>query len=152
MLTVLLGVLSASAARADDAGAPTDAGTAGTSAPGASESVNGCVRVDPLRRGSGQVVIDTFPTKGFSGYAATLSVTVEHGKGETVLPNGLALSERRRREAKALKDASFVIPDQDGGAAARLHRGDRHRQDGPRPDRARGSPSCRSPRRPGAIS
>jgi hypothetical protein len=77
-------------------------------------------------------IVDQFPERGFSGYAATLKVTVEHGKGETVLPNGLSL-QSGGDAAKALKDASFTIPDQDGGAAARLTPGDLTAKD----DRAR---------------
>ena len=36
-------------------------------------------------------MVDTFPERGLSGYAATLHVVVSHGKGETVLPRGLDL-------------------------------------------------------------
>jgi hypothetical protein len=104
-------------AYADDAGVVLDAGTAPEGA-AAAESVNGCVETLPSG-GQRPELLDTFPDRGFSGYAATLSITVEHGKGETVLPNGLAL-QSASDAAKVLKDASFVIPDQDGGAAARL--------------------------------
>jgi hypothetical protein len=64
-------------------------------------------------------VVDSFPDRGTSGYAATLHVVVSHGKGETVLPRGLEL-QGESDTARALKAAGFVIPDQDGGAAARL--------------------------------
>lgn len=44
---------------------------------------------------------------------------VFHGKGETVLPNGLSV--RSESEAGlALKKAGFVVPHQDGGARARV--------------------------------
>jgi hypothetical protein len=106
-------VLFPAAARAADGGAPIlDAG-----AP-AAESVLGCVESIPSG-GQRPRILDSFPDRGFSGYAATLTVTVEHGKGETVLPNGLSL-QSGGDAAKLLKDASFVIPDQDGGAAAKL--------------------------------
>jgi hypothetical protein len=62
-------------------------------------------------------ITEEFPTRGTSGYAATLKVTVEHGKGESVLPRGLELGSDA---AKILKKAEFVLPDQDGGGAARL--------------------------------
>jgi hypothetical protein len=62
---------------------------------------------------------DHFPLHGTSGYAATLEVTVDHGKGESVLPRGLEL-QAGSETAKALKDAGFVFPDQDGGAGATL--------------------------------
>jgi hypothetical protein len=107
-----------------DAGPIADAG-----AP--AESVNGCVESIPSG-GQRPTVTDTFPERGFSGYAATLRVTIEHGKGETVLPNGLSL-QSAGDAAKALKDASFVIPDQDGGAAARITTDN----DIGKPDRAR---------------
>jgi len=113
-------------ARADDAGVVTAA--APVQAPA---QVNGCVESIPSG-GQRPTILDVFPERGFSGYAATLKVTVEHGKGETVLPNGLSL-QSGGDAAKALKDASFTIPDQDGGAAARLSPGDVSAKD----DRAR---------------
>jgi hypothetical protein len=64
-------------------------------------------------------VVDTFPDRGQSGYVATLHVVVSHGKGETVLPRGLEL-QSESDTARALKSAGFVLPDQDGGAGARL--------------------------------
>jgi hypothetical protein len=64
-------------------------------------------------------LVDAFPTRGTSGYAATLHVVVTHGKGESVLPRGLEL-QGDSDAAKALKAAGFAIPDQDGGSAAQL--------------------------------
>jgi hypothetical protein len=64
-------------------------------------------------------MVDSFPSRGTSGYAATLHVVVTHGKGESVLPHGLEL-QSGSDTAKALKAAGFALPDQDGGAAARL--------------------------------
>jgi hypothetical protein len=64
-------------------------------------------------------MVDSFPARGTSGYAATLHVVVTHGKGESVLPHGLEL-QAGSDTAKALKSAGFALPDQDGGAAARL--------------------------------
>ena len=98
-------------ARADGAG-PTDAGAA------PAESVTGCVESIPSG-GQRPSLVESFPDRGLSGYAATLKVTIEHGKGETVLPNGLSL-QSGGDAARAIKDASFVIPDQDGGAGARI--------------------------------
>jgi hypothetical protein len=65
------------------------------------------------------MMVDTFPERGTSGFAATLHVVVSHGKGETVLPRGLEL-QSDSEAARALKDAGFAIPDQDGGAGAVL--------------------------------
>ncbi|HEY3820976.1 MAG TPA: hypothetical protein VGL81_27620 [Polyangiaceae bacterium] len=64
-------------------------------------------------------MVDAFPERGTSGYAATLHVVVSHGKGETVLPHGLDL-QAESDTAKELKAAGFAFPDQDGGAGASL--------------------------------
>jgi hypothetical protein len=77
-----------------------------------------CVETGPPGAERPQMV-DSFPTRGTSGYAATLHVVVTHGKGESVLPRGLEL-QGDSDAAKALKAAGFAIPDQDGGAAAHL--------------------------------
>lgn len=103
----------ASAARADDAGAAPAA-----PASGAGESVKGCVESVPSGAAR-PVVKDTFPDRGTSGWAATLVVDVEHGKGETVLPRGIEL-QTTSDFAKELKSEGWVIPAQDGGAGARL--------------------------------
>lgn len=62
---------------------------------------------------------ETFPAHGTSGYEATLRVVVTHGRGETVLPRGVEL-QSESDTAKALKAAGFALPDQEGGAGARL--------------------------------
>jgi len=82
------------------------------------ETVGGCVESFPegVRR---PTLVDDFPAHGKSGYAAVLSVVVEHGKGESVLPHGLEL-QSQSDAAKQLKAAGFIIPDQTGGAVARL--------------------------------
>jgi hypothetical protein len=64
-------------------------------------------------------LVDAFPDRGTSGYAALLHVVVTHGKGETVLPRGLEL-QTGSDTARALKAAGFALPDQTGGAAARM--------------------------------
>jgi hypothetical protein len=81
-------------------------------------SVGGCVEIVPPGAQK-PVLVDQFPVRGYSGYAATLVVTVEHGKGESVLPQGLEL-QSENDAAKALRQAGFVIPDQNGVDAARL--------------------------------
>lgn len=91
--------------------AASDAGTSG-------ESTYGCVESVP-KGAERPAVTDAFPVRGTSGWAATLSVTVRHGKGERVLPSGLDLSSAVEAK-KVLKQAGFGIPDQDGGAAARV--------------------------------
>ncbi len=81
-------------------------------------SVHGCVET-VLPGATRPFLTETFPDRGFSGYASTLVVTVEHGKGERVLPNGLEL-QQASDATKALTDEGWVLPDQDGGAAARV--------------------------------
>ena len=58
---------------------------------------------------------ETFPQRGFSGYATNLVITVTHGLGETVFPNGIKL-QGDESAAKALKEVGFILPDADGGA------------------------------------
>jgi len=77
-----------------------------------------CVETAPAGAERPQMV-DSFPQRGTSGYAATLHIVVSHGRGETVLPRGLEL-QGESDAAKALKSAGFELPDQDGGAGARL--------------------------------
>jgi hypothetical protein len=77
-----------------------------------------CVETGPSG-GERPTMVDSFPERGLSGYAATLHVVVSHGKGETVLPRGLEL-QSESDAARALKSAGFALPDQDGGGAARL--------------------------------
>ncbi len=82
------------------------------------ESVGGCVESFPegVER---PTLVDQFPLRGKSGYAAVLSVVIEHGKGESVLPHGLEL-QSESDAARQLKAAGFTIPDQTGAGAARL--------------------------------
>ncbi|MDP9034725.1 MAG: hypothetical protein M3O50_07935 [Myxococcota bacterium] len=68
-------------------------------------------------------MIDSFPARGTSGYAATLHVVVSHGRGETVLPRGLEL-QSDGEAARILKASGFLLPDQDSGSAARLSSAD----------------------------
>lgn len=91
---------------------------AGASAPDAGESTYGCVESVP-KGAQKPVIVDTFPARGMSGWAAALTVTVRHGKGERVLPSGLDLTSAGDAK-KVLKEAGFAVPDQDGGAGARL--------------------------------
>jgi hypothetical protein len=59
---------------------------------------------------------EKFPERGFSGYAWKLEITVVHGKGETVLPEGFRM-QTGSEAAKALEASGFVIPEADGGSA-----------------------------------
>jgi hypothetical protein len=80
-----------------------------------------CVETAPSGSASAErpVLVDAFPDRSLGGYAATLHVVVTHGKGESVLPRGLEL-QSASDAARELKAAGFSLPDQDGGAAARL--------------------------------
>jgi hypothetical protein len=89
-----------------------------TSTPTSTGSVGGCVETLPTGA-QRPTLTETFPARGLAGYAATLKVVVNHGRGEAVLPHGLDL-QSESDSAKALKSAGFTLPDQDGGAAARL--------------------------------
>ena len=110
-LAACLSLLGVARAQGPDAGV-TDAGAA------ASGNVGGCVESIPKGADRPQIT-DAFPSRGTSGWAATLAVTIRHGKGEHVLPAGLDLSAATEAK-KYLSKAGFTIPDQDGGAAAQL--------------------------------
>jgi len=64
-------------------------------------------------------VKESFPARAVSGYAVPLEVTIEHGKGETVLPQGFQL-QSSGAAARSLQEAGFVFPDVDGGAGPTL--------------------------------
>jgi hypothetical protein len=117
----LIAAVPASAGAQGPAADP-DAAAPAASAPAApdagSESIAGCVESIP-KGGQRPILSETFPMRGTSGWAATLSVTIRHGKGERVLPSGLDLSAAVEAK-KYLQKAGFAIPDQDGGAAAHL--------------------------------
>lgn len=93
---------------------------AGVCAPRAARAQ--CVETAPPGAGRPELV-DKFPARAMSGYAATLHVVVTHGRGETVLPRGLELKSESEA-ARALKAAGFELPDQDAGAGVRLSRAD----------------------------
>ncbi len=100
---VSLGALVAQEARAGSAGAGATPGCVETASSGAPK----------------QHMVESFPERGTSGYAAVLHVVVSHGKGESVLPRGLEL-QRESETAKELEAAGFAFPDPGGGSPARL--------------------------------
>ena len=61
------------------------------------------------------------PARGMSGYAVRLEVTVSHGAGETVMPEGFQL-QRGSDAILALEKSGWVIPEADGGAAPEVKR------------------------------
>jgi len=115
------GSMAAAMAKAPSSAAPA---SSALSAPSAAapvqmpESVGGCVESFP-EGVKHPTLVDQFPARGKSGYEAVLSVVVEHGKGESVLPRGLEL-QSESDAAKQLRAAGFTIPDQTGTGAARL--------------------------------
>jgi hypothetical protein len=119
LLALLCAVLAAIVPAVAGAQGP-DAGVAAAAATsdGGSESNGGCVESIP-KGAQRPILSETFPTRGTSGWAATLAITVRHGKGERVLPSGLDLAAAVEAK-KYLQKAGFAIPDQDGGAAAHL--------------------------------
>jgi hypothetical protein len=64
---------------------------------------------------------EKLPSRGTSGHAFTLALTIEHGKGETVLPGGLQLSGESAG-LRALERQGLFLPDPDGGAGPALER------------------------------
>jgi hypothetical protein len=60
-----------------------------------------------------------FPSRATSGYAAPLEITVEHGKGEKVLPEGFHV-QSGSDAARVLNEAGFVLPHAEGGAGPTL--------------------------------
>lgn len=64
---------------------------------------------------------DSFPGRGLSGHALPLVLTIVHGPAETVLPTGFQF-QADAPEAKALKDAGFLVPNPEGGAGPQVKR------------------------------
>ncbi len=59
------------------------------------------------------VVTDTFPDKGTNGWRSVLEVKVQHGKAETVMPEGLHF-QASSDAGKALAQAGFIFVDAPG--------------------------------------
>ena len=88
---------------------------------GGGESIEAsCVEYIP--KGATRPKIETkLPPRGLSGYAVELLVTITHGSGETVMPDGFRL-QRGSDAMIALADAQWEIPEPDGGAAPLIDR------------------------------
>jgi hypothetical protein len=61
------------------------------------------------------------PSRATSGHAFSLVLTIEHGKGETVLPGGLQF-QGADSSLKGLERQGLFVPDPDGGAGPVLER------------------------------
>jgi hypothetical protein len=112
-------VLTSAAALAVDAGpSASDAGSSEAGAASGTGAGKSCVERLPLGK-ERPTVAESFPNRGTSGYASTLQLVVEHGKGETVLPTGLELRQGGAEDSE-LKSAGFALPDAEGGAGPEL--------------------------------
>jgi hypothetical protein len=125
---LLLGVLVSSnaAAQAPSASATPPSAAAAASAPAAGTSTTpaapepGCVEKLPGGKAR-PAFTEAFPSRGLSGHALKLVVTLSHGPAETVLPTGFRF-QPDAPEAKALKAAGFILPDPEGGAGPQVER------------------------------
>ena len=104
-------------------GAQTPASSAApivSASPSDNASGEGCVERIPSGKERPKFT-EKIETRALSGHALTLEVTVEHGKGETVLPTGFHLLADSP-EAKALEREGFALPDPEGAAGPKLVR------------------------------
>jgi hypothetical protein len=88
--------------------------------PDAPSSSDTCVERIPAGKARPKLT-EKVPSRGQSGHALTLSLTIEHLKGETVLPGGFA-PQGESPEWRALERAGLFVPDPDGGAGPSLER------------------------------
>jgi hypothetical protein len=101
---------------------PPSAAPPSSGLPGLSEPATASSCVEKLPAGKARPALtETFPTRGLSGHALALVVTVTHGQAETVLPTGFRF-QADAPEAKALKDAGFILPNAEGGAGPKVTR------------------------------
>lgn len=125
----LLFVLSVSAVARAQAPAASGSSTpapdpVNSAAPAPAEREPRAACVERLPAGKARPALtESFPTRGLSGHALTLVVSLPHGTAETVLPTGFRF-QSDSAEAKALKDAGFILPSPDGGAGPKVERKD----------------------------
>lgn len=110
--------LAAPSAPTPSASAPAPTTSAPT--PPAAAASDGCVEKLPSGKERPKLT-EKLPSRGMSGHAFTLSLTVEHGKGETVLPGGLQLGSESAG-LRSLERQGLFLPDPDGGAGPTLER------------------------------
>ncbi|MBN2193505.1 MAG: hypothetical protein JW751_11880 [Polyangiaceae bacterium] len=113
------GLLASAAAASGSANAPA-AVVSGVSPRSAGSSPTLCRELLPAGKERPRLV-EGFPQRGLSGHAAVLRVDVEHGVGETVLPDGFH-PEHAGDKLAVLEGAGFILPDADGGAGPRIER------------------------------
>lgn len=109
---------SASAPAAATAAAPAGSGPSNSAQPAASPALSDSVAstcIERIPEGKAPPkLVESFPARGTSGHAATLTVKVTHLKGEEVLPGGFRIAEGEGLEA--LKRAHLTLPDPEGPA------------------------------------
>ena len=66
-------------------------------------------------------VKETFPERGLVGHEARLKLIIEHGKGETVLPDGFQF-QLAGDQLSTLEQSGFMLPDPEGEAAPTIER------------------------------
>lgn len=129
-----VGVASASASGSASVAAPASASATTSAAPSGSAEpppdvppagsaaapIAYATCIEHLPTGSRRPQItEQFPARGLAGYALELVITVRHGAGETVLPQGFVL----RDDATGLSEirkAGFSFPVQNGPGRARI--------------------------------
>lgn len=115
--SIVHGHASSSAPTIVDA-APSASAPASASASASGNVYSSCVEHIP----DGAIkpkITENFPSKGLAGYALPLELIIEHGAGESVLPQGFSL-QSRGVETDALQKSGFMIPSPDGGAPPTL--------------------------------
>lgn len=66
-------------------------------------------------------MVEEFPQKVFSGFVATLDVTVEHEAKETVMPGGDQI-QLASKDATTLEQLGFILPDPKGPSKMQIER------------------------------
>jgi hypothetical protein len=103
--------------------APATSASAAPASPAvAAEPAAACVEKLPAGKTRPQLS-EKFPTRGLSGHALELVLTLPHGPAETVLPTGFRF-QPDAPEAKVLKQAGFLLPSPEGGAGPKVERKD----------------------------
>ena len=93
--------------------------TAGPQASAPEESHGTCVERVPAGKAPPKLE-ESFPARGTSGHVVTLSVSVNHLKGEEVLPGGFRIAEGDA--LRALERSQLWLPDPSGPAAPAITR------------------------------
>ncbi|HKY41198.1 MAG TPA: hypothetical protein VJN18_34930 [Polyangiaceae bacterium] len=120
--TLLLGLLATSGALAQGSAPSGSPPPPASSAPSPSAAPDEASCVEKLPGGKARPSFDEkFPSKGLSGHALRLVVSLEHGAAETVLPTGFRF-QPEAAEAKALRRAGFMLPDAAGDAGPKVER------------------------------